>query len=357
MNGSGSSPGIQSGTTTPTAGYRVPDSIKTPRPDFKYDPGKKGSRSTYGQDTLGADKTPKPKANGKPTRQNLLGEGDDDGSGNGNGNGYGDDDDDDCCDGDCDYYIYYYWCGCPWWHCGWGHYWHPIYWGYCGWDYLYWRDYWIQRGSVVYIQFENDYNFDDYYPSIYTPPALFTDPTSAAIEHLDAGAVCFKEGRYLDALGYFRLATLVDLDFAIPKFAYAHALFALGLYDAAAHEIRQGLSLMQDWVNIGGDLRLMYGDEKDFEEQLAALIHLLRVSPQDEDSLLVLGYVSYFTGDIYLAEKAFKELQSFSTPGTLYVTRLFLDAIVDVKRFLAEQNSDSDVLTDDGLTLEQVLNQ
>ncbi len=333
--------------------------MKTPRPDFKYGPGTKGSRSPYGQDTLGADKTPRPNTDGRPTRENLLGDDDDEGNGsgdgngnNGDGNGEGNGDDD-----GGDVYIYYYWCGCPWWHCCWGHYWSPIYWGYCGWDYLYWRDHWSQRGSVVYIQFENDYNFDDYAPSIYTPPALFIDPMSAAIEHLDAGAVCFKEGRYLDALGYYRLATLVDLDFAIPKFAYAHSLFALGLYDAAAHEIRQGLSLMKDWLNIGGDLRLMYGDEKDFEDQLAALITLLRVSPEYEDSLLVLGYVSYFTGDLYLAEKTFKKLQEFSTPGTFHVTRMFLDAIGEIKQTLADTDSPNAVLHDDGLTLDQVLNQ
>ncbi len=334
--------------------------MKTPRPDFKFGPKSKGARSGIGQDTLDTDKTPRPKTKGHPTPQNHLGENDDDGNGDGDddGNGGGDDDNgDDHEDDDGDVYVYYYWCGCPWWNCGWGNYWSPIYWGYCGWDYLYWRDYWVRHGSVVYIQFENDYDFDGYTPSIYTPPALFIDPMSAAIEHLDAGAACFKEGRYLDALGYYRLATLADLDFAIPKFAYAHALFALGLYDAAAHEIRQGLSLMKDWLNIGGDLRLMYGNVQDFEDQLAALITLLRVSPEDEDSLLVLGYVSYFTGDLYLAEKVFKKLQEFSTPGTFYVSRLFLDAIDEIKAILVDADSENAAPVDDGLTLDQVLNQ
>jgi hypothetical protein len=275
--------------------------------------------------------------------------------GNGGGGGDGDNGKGDKGDKDPDVIIYCHYCGCPWWHCIWCHYWCPMLWWYFGYDHDYWYGYWNHAWNKHLFHFHEHYDFDHYYPSIYTPPAFIIDPTSEAIEYLDKGAELFMEGKYLEALHMFRLATLVDLNFAVPKFAYAHALFALGLYDYAAYEIKLGLYLMRDWPEIGGDLKLMYGDPADFDEQLAALMAHLKVWPNDEDALLVLGYVSYFTGDLYLAEKVFERLILSSSNNTAYAAGLFMDGIQRIKEFMLQDGADADLFIDDGVSIEEIL--
>ncbi len=163
------------------------------------------------------------------------------------------------------------------------------------------------------------------------------DPTSESLEYLDEGANFFREGKYQEALHMFRLATLADLNFAIPKFAYAHALYALGMYEYAAYEIRLGMCLMPDWPEMGGDLTLMYGDPADFEEQLSALRAHIEIMISDQDALLVLGYVSFFSGDLNTAEESFKEFEFSTDRDTAYTAELFMNTIQTIKEELASQ--------------------
>jgi hypothetical protein len=254
--------------------------------------------------------------------------------------------------------IHCYCCGHPWWDCRWCHYWSPVCWVYCGYDWYFWDTYWRPGWDACFIEFHNTYNFTDYYPSIYTPAAFLIDPTSLAIEYLDQGAALFREGRYQEALEYFRLAHLADLDFAIPRFAYAHTLFALGHYDAAAEEISIGLDLLPEWMDMGGNLKLMYGREADFDDQLSALYHHLKIHPHDEKALLVLGYVSYFTGDIYLAEKVFDQLSLSLERGINMTAEIFRNAIWRIKdRLIAAGRKDDALLNDDGVTIDEILQQ
>jgi tetratricopeptide (TPR) repeat protein len=252
--------------------------------------------------------------------------------------------------------IYCYCCGHPWWDCPWCRYWSPVCWSYCGYDWYFWGSYWRPGWDACFIEFHNTYNFSNHYPSIYTAPALTIDPTSRAIEYLDQGAALFREGRYQESLRYFRLAHLADLNFAIPRFAYAHVLFALGLYDFTAEEIRLGLALLPEWVDMGGNMKLMYGEEQDFDDQFSSLFAHLKVFPNDEKALLVLGYVSYFTGDLYLAEKAFDHLSRSPDAGISVTAELFRSAVSRVKdRLLAAGKKDHALLTDDGVTVGDIL--
>lgn len=348
--------------------------MRLSRPDFEYKPRTPESRrSSEVSDIRSAPKTRPPSERptrpssrtrqddgiikipsdpGATTPEDVPGSGGDDPGGDPGGGDDGGGDD----DRDPDIIIYCHCCGLPWWQCMWCHYWTPLYWHYCCYDPYYWEDYWYcKKWKHSFVEYHHYYDFVTEYPNIYTPPALTLDPNSEAIQYLDEGANLFRNGHYLEALHQFRLATLVDLNFAIPKFAYAQALFALGIYDYAAYEIRLGLDLLPDWLEIGGDVRLMYGNTADFDEQLAALTSHLKVWPDDEDSILVLGYISFFSGDVYMAQKAFEKLTASFTYNNRYIAGLFLEAIENIKARIAAQDPNNDLLKDDDVTLDELL--
>jgi len=247
-------------------------------------------------------------------------------------------------------------CGSAWCKCKWSQYCTPVFWCYNHYDPSYWNNFWYAGGINHIITEHHDlYDFVNTFPSIYSLPALVLDPEAEAIALLDEGADFFRAGKYLEALHRFRLAALTDLNFAIPKFAYAHTLFALGMYDYAAYEIRLGLLNLPEWLEIGGDLKLLYGALSDFDEQMHALFAHIKLFRSDENAILTLGYAAYFSGDIYLAEKAFKELATFKSQNSEEMSKLFLDAIDNIKKKLVSMGEDEELLKDDGVTLDELL--
>jgi len=229
-------------------------------------------------------------------------------------------------------------------------------WSYCGHNSYYWENYWYpKKWGTYFVEYHNQYDYVNTYPNIYSPPAMVLDPNTQIIDYLDQGAEFFRIGEYLEALHMFRLATLVDLNFAVPKFAYAQALFALGIYDYAAYEIRLGLELLPEWVEIGGDITLMYGDIANFEEQLSILKTHLMLYPDDEDAILVFGYVSFFSGDLYIAQKAFEALSTSNLKTNQETAVLFRSMIDNIKGLILAQDPQSAILKDDKITLRELI--
>jgi hypothetical protein len=101
----------------------------------------------------------------------------------------------------------------------------------------------------------------------------------------------------------------------------------------------------------------MYGNLDDFEQQRAALMSHLRVWSSDEDALLVLGYISYFSGDVYTAGKVFERLRASYSQEMAHAADLFMTSIEEIKKKLVEQGKLDEFLPDDGRTLEQILQQ
>jgi hypothetical protein len=65
--------------------------------------------------------------------------------------------------------------------------------------------------------------------------------------------------------------------------------------------------------------------------------------------------VSYFTGDVYLAEKVFDRLRASFSQETVYVADLFMKSIQGIKENLERQGKLDEFLPDDGVTLDQIL--
>ncbi|MBU0755153.1 MAG: hypothetical protein KJ645_08425 [Planctomycetes bacterium] len=327
-------------STGPT--IRVPDSIPSSRPAFEYKPRQR-SQDYSGLTPPAKRRDPNAVPDPDPDIEDPPESGEQESENQSDGNddqGYIDPNDIVDQEDDPDDYpvviIYCNCCGHPWWECCHNHYWSPVCWSYCGHVSWYWDSYWNHPWKDSIAQYQKKYNTNDYCPSIYTPIAMVTDAGDRSLEYLDQGAQYFRQGMYLEALQFFRLAALADLNAPIPKFAYAHALFALGIYEYAAYEIRQGLALMPDWPRIGGDLTLMYDGTDDFEKQLMALQEYLAVNDHDEDALFVLGYISFFSGDLFTAEETFQSIAATASMGNASMAGLFIRTIESVKNMLED---------------------
>ncbi len=147
------------------------------------------------------------------------------------------------------------------------------------------------------------------YPATITAAVDALDKNSSASTLMRQGGELFRGRDYLEAAKSFRQAIPLDVDNALPRFSFAHALFALGDYENAAYSIRRGLDLMPDWVSSGNNLWAAYGDARDFRDQRSALASWCKLNPTDGESLATLGYVDFFTGNLAGAKTAFTKLQ------------------------------------------------
>ncbi|MBI4879916.1 MAG: tetratricopeptide repeat protein [Planctomycetes bacterium] len=155
-----------------------------------------------------------------------------------------------------------------------------------------------------------------------------------AVACLEQGAAKFKSGDYRGAADLFRRAMLAEAHNAIPKFALAHALFALGEYQYAAFFIRRGMEVMPEWPAAGASLHELYGRPDDLAEHTIALRVFTDANPTDADARFLLGYVSFFSGDLDGAESAFLKLAE-ANPDSAQAQE-FLKRIAEIRTLLGE---------------------
>jgi tetratricopeptide (TPR) repeat protein len=172
---------------------------------------------------------------------------------------------------------------------------------------------------------------------------------SNAMALMEEGANLFKAGDFVGALEAFRKAVLAEKANAVPKFAMAHALFALGEYEYAAFMIRRGMEILPSWPSVGADLRDLYGNPDDLMEQSIALQVYRDSHPDNLEATLLHAYVSFFSGDLDGAEEQFRATAALDAADT--VAPLFLTRITEIRGLLEEQGveaEDPSELTPDG---------
>lgn len=145
------------------------------------------------------------------------------------------------------------------------------------------------------------------------PQAVQTDLEELAHEPrlapaMKAGFACFRDRDYLAAATWFRQAIPLEPDEGLPRFAFAWSLFALGDYGGAMYSLRRGLDLLPDYASSGQDLRALYGEMRDFEDQRMALASTVRIDPKDREARALLGCVLFFSGDLDGADAALRPL-------------------------------------------------
>ena len=158
-----------------------------------------------------------------------------------------------------------------------------------------------------------------------------------AIALMEEGARLFQEGDYPGAAEAFRMAVLAEKTNAVPKFAMAHALFALGEYEYAAFMIRRGMEILPSWPSVGADMRDLYGNPDDLMEQMIALQIYREAHPESADAAMLLGYMSFFSGDLDEAETQFSGVMALEENNT--VGSSFLLRIGEIRTMLEEMGT------------------
>ncbi len=159
-----------------------------------------------------------------------------------------------------------------------------------------------------------------------------------AVTWLERGGRSFKAGDYAGAADAFRRTMMLEPNNAVPKFALAHALLALGQYRDASFMIRRGLQILPQWPTVGTALHELYGHPDELAEHTIALRAYLEAHPTDGDARFLLGYVSFFSGDLDGAEEAFVNVQANNPEDD--ASRLFTIRIAEVRAELENSTSD-----------------
>jgi hypothetical protein len=216
------------------------------------------------------------------------------------------------------------------WHGGWGC---ESGYVFCG-DSLYW--YWLRPGCspyfapYYYYYWPSCYYLPSYYPSYsevrvvneYVDDGAYYPPLSDAAppaKGLDSTALVgkgwdqFRARDYAAAAEDFRQAVLANPNDAWAKIAYAQSLFAIGDYADCAFLVRRALELQPDLPVLGEDPRSRYGEVEDHAEEMLALRTFLDRMPGEPAATLVLGWQSYFTGDLAVARESFAALKSLDS--------------------------------------------
>ena len=162
-----------------------------------------------------------------------------------------------------------------------------------------------------------------------------------AQKYLGLGDFYFRENRFADAAdAYARARTAMPTD-ATLHFALADAVFATGDYHFAAYLITEALRLDPAMAVVDTDKRLLYGDVKLFEQQMATLQKYCEEKPYDAMAALVLGYNQKLSLQGQAAEKSFRRVLEIDPQSD--AARLLLDALTAPKAAPAPKPAPSSV--------------
>ena len=215
--------------------------------------------------------------------------------------------------GDC---LFWYWWrpGCA-----------PCYWPY---SYYYWPScYYLPAYYPTYSEVHVVHEYVDdggYYPQLseeQAPAAKGADAAALAGKGWDQ----FKDRDYAGAAESFRQSVLANPNDATTKIAYAQSLFAIGDYADSAFLLRRALELQPDLPALGEDPRGRYGDAEDHAEQMVALRTFLDHMKGEPAATLLLGWQSYFTGDLSVARESFEALKALDPEDA--VAKRFLERL------------------------------
>ena len=129
-----------------------------------------------------------------------------------------------------------------------------------------------------------------------------------AQKDLALGVRQFQNGSFRKAAEQFEDSAENAGDDPTPSFFLAQSRFAVGDWAGAARAVRQGLQTNPDWVELGFDLRQLYGREDRFQSQLTELAAHLKQTPLDRDALFLLGFELFFSGQKDRAQVIFERV-------------------------------------------------
>ncbi|WP_417390026.1 tetratricopeptide repeat protein [Gimesia sp.] len=108
----------------------------------------------------------------------------------------------------------------------------------------------------------------------------------------------FKKLDYRRAYERYKLAASLTKDLATPRFRKGFSLVALGKYDRAAFEFKQGLELDPSWPSTGENLNELFGPDHLIakDSMLHQVAEWVKEDIRDPERLFVFGVVLHFDG-------------------------------------------------------------
>ncbi len=122
-------------------------------------------------------------------------------------------------------------------------------------------------------------------------------------QHMRAGEVYLKQGRYYRAADSFTLASIYKPDDPLAYAGRSHALFAAGEYMSSALFLSRALEIFPEYARFKIDLVAMVGDRDKLESRIANVEEWLQMSGAPELQFL-LGYVYYQMGRLERAKES-----------------------------------------------------
>src|SRR5690606_21919750 len=113
---------------------------------------------------------------------------------------------------------------------------------------------------------------------------------------MTTGTRLFSQGSYYRAAEQFRQSIKQVPNDPTSYFFFAQALFASGKYHEATEAIKDGLAINPNWLDADFDMRSLYKNPADVVSQLAELGKELKQNPLDRNSLFLLGFELFVTG-------------------------------------------------------------
>jgi len=122
-------------------------------------------------------------------------------------------------------------------------------------------------------------------------------------QHMRAGEMYLKQGRYYRAADSFTLASIYKPDDPLCYAGRSHALFAAGEYMSSALFLSRALEIFPEYARFKIDLVAMVGDRDKLESRIVDVKQWLQISDAPELQFL-LGYVYYQMGRLQRAKEA-----------------------------------------------------
>jgi tetratricopeptide (TPR) repeat protein len=142
------------------------------------------------------------------------------------------------------------------------------------------------------------------------------------------GFMHMKNGNYDDAAESFYNASLEDPESKLAKVFLGVSLFAVGEYPYAAEYLRIALNEWPEFARYPFNLKSLYGAEQDLASHLKLLRDTIDINPRDENGLLALAFVEFYTEGAPAAGPTFSMLKGFAEdPATLAVAGMYVEEI------------------------------
>lgn len=196
----------------------------------------------------------------------------------------------------------------------------------------------------VYRFYDTDVYYTDQYPestatydTSANAGAPSTEPSAPTYQSLvqpddesliGQGNAAFFAGDYDAARQWYASAMLADERDGYAKLLYAVANFAGREYDLAAVALRRALLTAPALVEYPVDVRPLYAQPEVLQKQLADLARFSSDRPDDQGSMLLMGYLYYASGEPDRAKVVFDRLAGMQQSDNL--TALLRDAVTRV---------------------------